>query len=112
MTECSRCGECCRILLIPVKLCSKHHQHYLRTHGLKEEQGFFLIPHDCQHLVKIEGPFKWDEDAGIVDTLERYECNIHDSPTRPANCRIWTGQKTIKGERIYIPPGCAFNNKS
>jgi hypothetical protein len=101
------------MLLIPVKLCSKHHQHYLRTHGLKEEQGFFLIPHDCQHL-------KFDEDVDWIGmhkasghtVMFPSSCDIHDDPTRPANCRIWTGQKTIKGERIYIPPGCSYNNKS
>ena len=102
-TGCSRCGACCKVLLIPVKLCSKQHQHYLRTHGLKEEQGFFLIPHDCQHL----------KDMSVEETSDPYfECDIHDDPIRPSICRDWTGQKTIKGQRIYFPPACSFNNKT
>ncbi len=106
MSECRRCANCCRVLVIPVKFCSKHHQHYLRTHGLKEDQGFFLIPHDCQHL-----QFQ-PENRFMPDIGGKYSCDIHDDATRPANCRVWIGQKTIKGERIYIPPECAFNNKS
>ena len=112
MTECSRCGSCCRVLLIPVKLCSKHHQHYLRTHGLREEQGFFLIPHDCQHLQSENRVIGYNEDTGNTIDEEIYSCDIHKDPTRPAICRNWTGQKTIKGQRIYFPPACSFNNKS
>jgi hypothetical protein len=42
---------------------------------------------------------------------DRFACDIHDDPTRPSICRNWTGQKTIKGQRIYFPPACSFNKE-
>ena len=108
MTECSRCGSCCRVLLIPVKLCSKHHQHYLRTHGLREEQGFFLIPHDCQHLQSENRVIGYNEDTGNTIDEEIYSCDIHDSPDRPMLCKRYHGQKQIGMFLIYRPPGCTM----
>ena len=52
MTEksCSRCGECCRVLPLPISGMSPEILAYYRCRGLKEDQGFILVPHDCQHL--------------------------------------------------------------
>ena len=68
---------------------TKEYRDYLRTRGISEYQGFFLIPHECQHL------------SGNL-------CNIHESPDRPKVCRVFHGQKRIGMMKIYIPPECTY----
>lgn len=91
--ECSQCGSCCKILNLPVKGLPKQYIHYLRTRGLKEDQGFFIIPHVCQHLT--------------ADNL----CDIHESKDRPIDCVIFHGQKRARGGMLYyISPGCTMRS--
>ena len=98
--ECKRCSACCRVLpLSPIGM-SPDHLKYLRTHGLKEDQGFILVPHDCQHL--------GFDTNGIT---KEYSCDIHDSPDRPAVCRKFHGQKRIGRAILYVPPGCGFREE-
>jgi hypothetical protein len=75
----------------------------LRIKGVKEAQGFFLLQHRCQHLIKH---IKW----GSGGTAFEYLCDIHD--TKPMTCKRWTGQKRIRNTYYYVPPGCVYNRSS
>ena len=115
MTEksCNRCGACCKFLVLSTRHMHPDHKKYLLNRGLVEdkEQGFILVPHNCQHLQyeKIDGS---DLNLGslrpITQDMIRSKCDIHDDPDRPEVCQKWHGQKILKGARIYVPPGCAF----
>ena len=99
MGECNRCGECCKVLVIQTNVLPKQQLHYLRTRGLKEDQGFILIPHECQHLgLKTDGKTK------------EYFCDIHDSMERPSQCIKFHGQKRDKNTVFYIPQGCSMRD--
>ena len=114
--ECSRCGECCRYLPLLISRLDPPYLNYLRCRGLKEDQGFILIPHDCQHLKSVyPRKIKLGMNA-ILEVLEEgepqiYLCDIHDSPDRPAICQKFHGQKRIGNAMIYIPPGCTMRKK-
>lgn len=100
MSDCKRCGQCCRVIPLLTRAMSKEYLDYLRTRGLKEDQGFILIPHDCQHLSYYPDP---------SGTQPHHSCDIHNSPDRPRICQIFKGQKKgTHGTRFYVPPGCAF----
>ena len=113
MTEgsCSRCGSCCRQIVMVIKGLHPNYLKYLRAHGFKEDQGFVLIPHDCQHLKK-DKPITLSSDgkvfAEVIDSDERYFCDIHDSPEFPRLCRLYHGQKQIGRFPIYRPPNCSM----
>jgi hypothetical protein len=90
------CGECCRYIPLAVKGMPKDSLDYLRVRGLKEEQGFFLIPQTCDKLnmrVTEEGKTQW-------------YCKIH--ATKPAVCKRFVGQSRIRDRRYYVPPGCGY----
>lgn len=109
-TDCSRCGSCCTVLPLATLGMDPEYLKYLRTRGLKEEQGFILIPNVCQHLVDTV------EIAGIRETwagtfCERRTtkcCAIHDSPEFPKMCRIYHGQKQHGRARFYRPESCTM----
>jgi Fe-S-cluster containining protein len=82
-------AECCRTIPLLIQNMTKEYRAYLRTRGLQEDQGFILIPHNCQHLMNNK-------------------CAIHDSPDRPKVCRIFHGQKRIGMMKIYVPPECGY----
>lgn len=86
---CSMCGVCCRVLPLVIKNLSKEYLAFLRYRGLKEEQGFILIPQDCQHLINNR-------------------CDVHESPDRPKICSSFHGQKRIGMMSIYIPSCCTY----
>ena len=133
--SCHRCGSCCSSIPLLIKGMSPDYLRYLSTRGLKEDQGFILIPHECQHLkfqtlhhwdpitkaIIIAGPHdkeKYPTEESIpdnewVDGTSTHEpmrcvCDIHDSPDRPACCVKYHGQKIIKKMIIYRPPGCGY----
>jgi len=97
--KCSRCGACCRVLPLFTQHMHPDFKKYLLNLGLVEdkEQGCILIPHVCQHLKEVY-------EIGHEHTT----CDIHDSSDRPHVCRVFHGQKIIKGSRVYIPPECSF----
>ena len=113
--ECSRCGACCRVLPLPTAAMSSNYLRYLRLRGLKEEQGFILLPHDCQHLISsVEVKFE-NKRLMLIhlgDGKSKYECDIHESPERPMICRKFHGQKRIGRWNVYVPPGCSYNRIS
>ena len=107
MTEksCSRCGECCRVLPLPISGMSPEMLAYYRGRGLREDQGFILVPHDCQHL---QEEILGDEGTEYTDCSIVY-CDIHDSPERPRVCQQFHGQRRgSKHVLFYIPPGCSM----
>ena len=112
MTEksCSRCGECCRVLPLPISGMSPEILAYYRCRGLKEDQGFILVPHDCQHL---KGPVSIalhpSQCTDRFSYRNEYSCDIHDSPDRPRVCQQFHGQRRgSKHVLFYIPPGCSM----
>ena len=117
MTEkgvCSRCGACCRVLPLPISGMSPEILAYYRCRGLQEDQGFILIPHDCQHLtIYNEGPCGCGIDRMFTDPEDaQSSCDIHDSPDRPRVCQIFKGQRRgSKHVLFYIPPGCTMRKE-
>ena len=67
-----------------------------------------------KNLNEIEIPDKDWIEIGLDEERRgeiRYLCDIHDDPDRPHVCRLFHGQKMIKGSRIYVPPECTFNRE-
>jgi hypothetical protein len=92
------------------------YRKYLLERGLKEDQGFILIPHTCQHLKKKYPRKITLGGQPFIETIEFekeqvYICAIHDSPDRPEVCRKFHGQKKIGPWSVYVPPGCAFRKQ-
>jgi hypothetical protein len=87
---------------------SPDYRAYLLNRGLKEDQGFILIPHDCQHLVH-EMTVMSDSDPDDPElNREIYACDMHYDPALPKVCQKFHGQKRIGSAIIYIPPGCGY----
>jgi len=108
MAECQRCGSCCKVIPLSTAGMPPDYRKYLLQRGLKEDQGFILIPHECENLdeeLKYDSAFEGHVKTG------RYTCRIHDSPDRSLACRKFTGQKRIGPWRMYVPPNCAYNKK-
>lgn len=86
MTECKKCGECCRTISFVVKDVhkDKDKMEYLLARGIEVEGDNVIVPHVCQHL---------------KDNL----CSIQD--TKPKICKIYAGQAGYN-----IPKGCAFES--
>jgi hypothetical protein len=105
MTEeksCKRCGVCCRVIPLSTAHMSPEYRAYLLNRGLKEDQGFILIPHDCQHLQFTP------ENCFMPDLGGEWFCDIYYDPARPKVCQKFHGQKRIGSAIIYIPPGCGY----
>ena len=85
---------------------SPEYLNYLRTRGLQEAQGFILIPHDCQHLVRVALVGENDEYGS-----KRYDCDIHESPDRPKVCKIFHGQKRSARAVFYVPQECTMRER-
>ena len=114
MTECARCGECCKVLPMSLSGMPAGYRKYLLQRGLKEDQGFILIPHVCQHLshhMKDGTDINLGRTRVITEDMIMSCCDIHDSPDRSLACRKFTGQKRIGPWRMYVPPNCAYNKK-
>ena len=98
MGECSRCGECCRyIILGPVKVASPAEKEYFKARGAIEKGGFYLIPYSCPNLMRSQV-------EGMV-----FECAIYE--TRPRICELGNLRKTVHGHPCYIPECCTLIRK-
>lgn len=95
MTECARCGACCEMIVIPLKMLSKRDIEYFRARGLKEEQGFFIVPHRCEQLM-------------TSSSLPRATCLINDH--KPETCRRFKGKSQSAGVMYYVPERCAMRS--
>lgn len=111
MTEeksCKRCGECCRVIPLSTAAMSPGDRAYLLNRGLKEDQGYILIPNVCQHLI-LEMQVMSDSDPEDPELNRNiYACDIYYDPKRPQVCQKFHGQKRIGMATIYVPPGCGF----
>ena len=104
--ECAQCGECCKWIVLRTDQMTPEYLQYLRCRGLREDQGFILVPHDCQHLMSLPDP-----PAGVDAIRPSYRCRIYDSPNRPRLCQVFHGQRRgSKHILFYIPPGCTMRN--
>jgi Fe-S-cluster containining protein len=93
---CSQCGECCKyITLGRISQYREDQKEYLRTHGVLEDQGFFIIPFKCPHLeLKVKS---------VDDTIWVHICDIQD--TKPKICKQFDGRK-FKNRTLYWVPKC------
>ena len=98
--KCTRCGECCKVIPLSVKNMHPNYRQYLRNRGLKEDQGFILIPHECEHLVL--------ESENLETGQKVYACDIWYDASRPFICRKFVGQKQIGPWMMYIPEKCGY----
>lgn len=89
--ECSRCGECCRWVIMPFAPGGRDFDEWYFVRGIKIDPLVgLLIPSTCQHLKQVSG-------GGNI-----WKCDIYD--TRPVLCRLDNMQgKTIRG---YKHRGC------
>lgn len=117
MPHCSQCGECCRwIPIARVQDCDMLFADLLRTRGVREDQGFFLVEHRCPKLAERlinDMPNRIDDLAvyrcgeGLLEVPDMGEpafCSIY--PDRPFICRVWTGVPKRGLLAFWIPPGC------
>lgn len=88
--ECSRCGECCRWIIMPFAPGGDDFTHWYKEHGIVIDPAVgLMIPSKCQHLKEIR--------RGV------FECEIYDD--RPNLCRV----EYMKGKtqtRGYVFSGC------
>jgi Fe-S-cluster containining protein len=90
MSDCNRCGECCRWVAIfitgepdPATL------EWMTARGIRIEGSYMLIPSVCHHLQR-----HWDGNAWS------WACNIEDR--KPYYCRVYPG------EGVWKPKGCSL----
>jgi len=85
------------MIIIPLKMLSKRDIEYFRARGLKEEQGFFIIPHRCEQLMthSSNNPY-------------RATCMINDK--KPETCRRFKGKSHSAGVMYYVPSCCAMRS--
>lgn len=92
MTECNKCGECCKTLMFTVSELSNDRllRIYFKARGVKILKGNkVLVPHRCSHLTE--------------DNL----CDVHGTKRQPIICKNFRGQKNY-----YTPRCCAFHPKN
>ena len=87
--ECSRCGECCRWVIMPFAPSGIAWDEWYFHYGIKTDPLVgLMIPSTCQHLKEVR--------RGV------FECDIYDD--RPSLCRLENLQgKTL---RAYKYKGC------
>lgn len=105
MTDCNRCGECCKYVVFGlVSRSTKDEAEYFRAHGFIEEQGLWLIPFQCPHL----------KQAGIRHVIKNYTntmeiyyfCDIHE--TKPRYCKDFDGRRYRNHTLSWVPKGCSM----
>ena len=92
MWRCKQCGDCCRLIVIPVEEnVDIETVGYLEAHGICYKDGRVIIPAVCKYLTKDN------------------RCSLHESNTKFANCRL-AGAKECKGTQKDLK--CLLNLKS
>ena len=88
MSDCKRCGECCRVIVFGMAYGGADWNEYYYARGCRLVQGVGLVvPSICPHLQQHGDGFA---------------CDIYD--TRPELCRIKPDDP--KGLKFLKPPGC------
>jgi hypothetical protein len=110
VSECSQCGECCRWLAIgTVKELRKVAKEFLLVRGAVFKDGLILIPFVCPHLREphwVSGMNEPNIDDRDFCHMSKHVCDIHDH--KPAICKEFHGNKTVRGFPSYVPPGCTM----
>lgn len=102
MSDCSRCGECCRWFVVSQKRGLTPWQlAYLRERCDRETDQYFLLDSPCKHL--------FHHLIGSVVNGERVReeystCDIYES--RPQVCKDYKGKRYTNGQMYYIPESC------
>ena len=97
--RCNQCGECCKYInLGRVAQFREEQKEYIRAHGVIEDQGFFLVPFRCPHLIELirDG----------TGTIKRSHCNIHD--TKPKICQKFDGKRYKNHTIFWVPKSCTM----
>lgn len=89
MTECNKCGECCKYLTFTIKNVKRNPLllDYYKKHGCRIEGEMIVVPSRCQHLD------------------ENNLCKIY--PDRPSLCKVFKGQSFGH----YVPKECVYNEE-
>lgn len=102
LTDCQRCGECCRFVAIRIlgpggreinEVSDKDFMEWVSARGLKYEDGWLVIPSVCPRL--IYPPHLDGEKVKAV-------CAVHRN--KPLYCATYPAGET------WIPGSCVYNN--
>jgi len=109
MTECCRCGECCRWIIFPCKHGTFEWEAYYIARGCKtvydketHRPVGIAVPSPCPHLKIVDLDFLKSKDGdrpGKGFPGKGFFCDIYHK--RPALCRL-----DNKTNRFYRPEGC------
>jgi Fe-S-cluster containining protein len=100
MGTCQQCGKCCeKVSLGRINNYTADQKEYLRAHGAVEDQGFFLIPFKCPHLIRVLNHADNPEDDFI-----NHACVIHD--TKPKICKQFDGKQYKNHALYWVPREC------
>ena len=113
MSECSRCGQCCRYINFGLANNLKAEaREYLMAKGAYIDQGFMVLDHTCPNLkegVWIDDPgYEFESEGapllkhGHIGSI----CLIHDH--KPKLCRQFDGRRYINHTLYYVPEGCSM----
>lgn len=95
-SACSRCGKCCKVIIMPVSYKGDDWDEWYKAHGCIELHGVgLMIPSVCPHLKKAKGSRK--------QFTDRYYCDIYKD--RPLLCRN-AYIRAKKGLKAFAPDGC------
>ena len=102
MGKCNQCGECCKYInLGRVISMTPEHKDYVLARGAVQDQGFFLLPFVCPHLI---GDIRTVMNGKTIS--ETWKCDIH--ATKPKICQEFDG-KRYKNHKIYwVPKECTM----
>jgi len=96
MGECSKCGECCRWLVIASKKnLAPWDMKYLRERCDMETNEAFFIDKYCKHARR-----RYDLEGQPV------LCDIYNE--RPIVCREYCGKRYTNGHVYFVPDGCTM----
>jgi hypothetical protein len=100
MSECKRCGECCKVIVFGAAYGGADWNEYYHARGCRIVPNVGLVvPSVCPHLRQIKAP---GADKNGVKSDALYRCDIYDK--RPELCRIKADDP--KGLKFLKPPGC------
>ena len=113
MSECSRCGRCCRYINFGLANNLKAEaREYLMAKGAYIDQGFVVLDHTCPHLMVIyknnipEEECTFMPEEMIRDGRAITKCRINDH--KPKLCRQFDGRQYINHTLYYVPEGCSM----
>jgi len=104
MSECIRCGACCKVLPCLTKGMSTETRQWLIARGATETEDkiYLLLPHICPQLI-VCGQHVLTRCDKEVSIEPWYGCALHDSPDYPVACARYHGHG-----HYYKPPGCGY----